>query len=66
MTAADVVEEIMTQHWRPPSEGVCRCWVCQSGREVGCRARTRYVSRENKHGRVWVDPAVRRPKGWHG
>lgn len=32
----DIVERIMTQHW---DLAACPCWVCQSGREAGCRPR---------------------------
>lgn len=66
MTPTDVVEEIMSQHWRPASEGFCPCWVCLEGRNAGCRARARYTDPANTHGRVWVDPAVCQPRTWHG
>ncbi len=61
MTCTDIVEEIMTQHWDRPA---CPCWVCLEGRAAGLHARSRYLSRDNTHGRVWVDPAVKMPKTW--
>ncbi len=40
MTPVEIVEQIMTQHWDMVA---CRCWVCESGREAGCRAREQYL-----------------------
>jgi hypothetical protein len=49
----DIVERIMTQHW---DLAACQCWVCQSGREFGCRPRDAFL--RNNYPRVhieWVD-----------
>lgn len=35
-----IVERIMTQHWDLKA---CDCWVCDEGREAGCRPRDRYL-----------------------
>jgi len=32
LTAKDIVEQIMTQHWDLIA---CHCWVCQAGRRTG-------------------------------
>ena len=63
--AVGIVEEIMTQHWARPA---CRCWVCTDGRQAGCKARAELHAHRSgsTHGRVFVDPAVHRPKGWAG
>ena len=36
----DIIERIMTQHW---DLAACWCWVCQSGREAGCRPRAVFL-----------------------
>lgn len=63
MTAVEIVEEIMTQHWDPKA---CRCWVCCEGRNAGCHPKSAYMPHitGSTHGRVWVDPAIKRPKTW--
>lgn len=35
-----IIETIMTQHWDMKA---CECWICQSGREAGCRPRDTYM-----------------------
>lgn len=42
----DIVERIMTQHWDLAS---CWCWVCQSGRAVGCRPREQFLRDQYPH-----------------
>jgi len=52
----EIVERIMTQHW---DMAACRCWVCQAGREAGCRPREEYLlcehESEKKYGHVTVE-----------
>ena len=51
-----IIERIMMQHW---DMAACRCWVCQAGREAGCRPREEYLlcehESEKKYGHVTVE-----------
>jgi len=47
----DIIERIMTQHW---DMAACLCWVCQEGREAGCRPRDCFAG--------WKHPVEDRPQ----
>lgn len=45
MNCQEIVERILTQHW---DMAACRCWICEAGREAGCRPREQYLPRTEK------------------
>ncbi len=55
MTANDIVEQIMTQHWDMKS---CECWVCVAGRKIGLRPREIHL--RNKYPKVEIDELDRK------
>lgn len=40
MTAQEIIERIMTQHW---DLAACPCWVCKAGRELGYHPMEQYL-----------------------
>jgi uncharacterized protein (DUF779 family) len=54
MTAQEIIERIMTQHWDLIA---CSCWVCDGGRRLGYHPRDGYLPYKSavKLGRVSVE-----------
>lgn len=54
MTAQEVIERIMTQHW---DMAMCFCWICEAGRKLGYGPQDRYLQHKSKIkvGRVTVE-----------
>jgi len=49
MSAEEIVERIMTQHW---DMAACTCWICRHGRAEGLRPRVHYRDIEREFARV--------------
>ncbi len=48
---AVIIERIITQHWDLKA---CNCWVCEAGREAGCRPREEHLKWRGTFGYVDV------------
>lgn len=54
MTAKEIIERIMTEHW---DMAACHCWICDAGRELGFAPQDEYLRHKSKIkvGRVTVE-----------